>query len=201
MRLSKIQWAKIVRCSALPIDARPQIERLIRHYQEINARRATYHTRGKTSDQFKKVEKQALALKKSLHELMVNSRAVSELVVAMSNNRLATIIPSYNADARRRLKGALAEVDALSAWCMNARVEFEKAKTKRGPHTIDAYSLVASLDEILEKFTGKRINRSYKSTFKDYVTMIVKIADPEIGRGTIDAAMKARISSRGNNRD
>ena len=69
---------------------------------------------------------------------------------------------------------------------------------KRGPSTRDIYIFVSSLDGIRQEFTGKKIKRSAKrDTSREYVQLVCKIADPEIGKGTIENAIKNRITSRG----
>jgi hypothetical protein len=69
---------------------------------------------------------------------------------------------------------------------------------KTGQNTGDAYFLVKTLDGIRHEFTGKTIARSDKrrDTSRDYIATVFKIADPEIGAGTIDKAMKNAITTR-----
>jgi hypothetical protein len=68
---------------------------------------------------------------------------------------------------------------------------------KRGPKSENVYWLVGNLDGIRAQFTGKKITRSYKdSDSVRYIKYVCKIADPSIERGTIDRAMKHRISHR-----
>jgi hypothetical protein len=68
---------------------------------------------------------------------------------------------------------------------------------KPGPKAGNVYWLVGNLDGIREQFTGKKITRSYKDELsKEFITYVCRIADPGIGDGTIDKAMKARITRR-----
>ena len=84
----------------------------------------------------------------------------------------------------------------LSDWLAIAAPRIEG--TKPGPNAANVYWLVAVLDDIREKFTGLRITRSYKdAASKDYIAGVCQIANPSIGMGTIDAAMKNRIARRG----
>ena len=171
---------------------------MIKTYRDMKTRRATYRSSEKTRDQLNKANKCALVLRTELHRLNKNNRALSALAAAMHpNNALAVLV--NNSDARRRLEAASHDISALTWWFRSAHNQVGWAKP--GPHTKDAYWLVESLDRILENFTGKRISRSYKSTSADYVRKIIKIADPEIGSGTIDAAMKACIYGRGTERN
>ena len=164
----------------------------------MKTRRATYHSSEKTRDQLNKANKCALALRTELHRLNKNNRALSALVAATyPNNALAVLV--NKPDARRRLEAASRDISALTWWFRSAHNQV--GWSKRGPHSEDAYWLVKSLDRILENFTGERISRSYKSESADYVRTVVKIADPKIGEGTIDAAMKACIYARGRERN
>jgi hypothetical protein len=98
-------------------------------------------------------------------------------------------------DGQRRLLQVLDVVLRLPKWLLVAahRVEADKG----GPKAGSAYWLVGNLDGIREQFTGKRITRSYKDDLtKRYVTYVCRIADPDIGSGTIERAMKARIEKR-----
>jgi hypothetical protein len=67
---------------------------------------------------------------------------------------------------------------------------------KTGPGTGDAYILVDMLDGIRREFTGRQITRSQKRTdsSRDYIKAVFRIADPEIGPGTIELAMKRSIA-------
>jgi hypothetical protein len=70
--------------------------------------------------------------------------------------------------------------------------------SKSGPETRDAYILVSLLDGIRAEYTGRRIRRSTKSndTSREFITAVCHIADPAIGSGTIERAMKRVINRR-----
>jgi hypothetical protein len=86
-------------------------------------------------------------------------------------------------------------VQRLPEWL---RVAARRVKAdKRGPKTRNVYWLVGNLDGIRGHFTGKKITRSYKDdASKQYITYVCRIADPDIGDGTIEKAMKDRIKRR-----
>jgi hypothetical protein len=85
----------------------------------------------------------------------------------------------------------------LQKRCWLYESEIEAAKS--GRHTRDVCTLVANLDGIREKFTGKKIKLSKKNndTSIAYITYVCGLADPDIGRGSIKNAMKAWITRRG----
>jgi hypothetical protein len=99
-------------------------------------------------------------------------------------------------DGQRRALQILDAVLRLPKWLLVAahRVEADK----RGPKAGNVYWLVGNLDGIRKQFTGKKITRSYKDdASKKYITYVCRIADRDIGDGTIDMAMKDRIKRRG----
>jgi hypothetical protein len=69
-----------------------------------------------------------------------------------------------------------------------------------GPGTGDAYILVNRLDGIRRECTGRKITRSQKraDSSRDYIEAVFRIADPEIGPGTIERAMKRSIAAQQN---
>jgi hypothetical protein len=85
----------------------------------------------------------------------------------------------------------------LQARC--SLYESEIVAAKSGRHTRDVYTLVANLDGIRQEFTGKKIKRSEKNndTSIAYITYVCRLADPDIGRGSIKNAMKDWITRRG----
>ena len=95
-------------------------------------------------------------------------------------------------DGQRRLLQVLDVVLRLPKWLLVAahRVEADK----RGPKAGNVYWLVGNLDGIREQFAGKTITRSYKDDrSKKYITYVCRIADPHIGGGTIDKAMRSGL--------
>jgi hypothetical protein len=57
--------------------------------------------------------------------------------------------------------------------------------------------LVSELSGIRREFSGKLVSRSYKNAAsREYITYVCVLADPEIGPGTIEEAMKRTIQRR-----
>jgi hypothetical protein len=99
-------------------------------------------------------------------------------------------------DGQRRLSQVLDVLLRLPKWLLVAKYRGVEAK-RRGPRAQNVYWLVGNLDGIRERFTGKKITRSYKDgASKKYITYVCRIADPDIGDGTIEQAMKDRIKRR-----
>ncbi len=101
--------------------------------------------------------------------------------------------------AHQRLVCALHEIDRLTIWLGLARDRVQSRK--RGAHrqSVPAYFLVNGLNQILEGFTGRKIERSAKRPDAaepdtvQCVKAVCRIADPDIGNGTIMEAMKKEI--------
>jgi hypothetical protein len=75
--------------------------------------------------------------------------------------------------------------------------------SKPGAKTGEDYILVAYLIGLAARFGGKEIRRSKKrnDTSMEYVKYVCAIADPSIGRGTIENAMKYYSRRRGQTLD
>jgi hypothetical protein len=100
-------------------------------------------------------------------------------------------------DNSRRLSELLDALLWAPKWFLIAANRVKDLK--RGPQTRNVYDLVAQLDGIREHFTGKKISRSYKDPASlQYIKYVCKIADPSIGDGTMDQAMRKRIKSKRN---
>jgi hypothetical protein len=91
------------------------------------------------------------------------------------------------------LVGLLRAVERLRAWCEAAgralpaesRGAFRAAQCN--------VALVTSLDRILSAHTGRHISRSYKDFDMQYIKLCFAAADPCVGSGSIEEAMKAYL--------
>jgi hypothetical protein len=191
--LSDSEWTRIAQCSGLPDEARPRIETIIELYKKLKGSRPEQRP-FETRDQFNRVEELARELGQELRLLTSNDAAVRAFIVALHpENRLAALLGSkeYIDDARQKLEETIRQTE----WLLEGCAHVELTPSEKGPHTRDAYWLVDALDSVLEEFTGEHISRSGKRTStREYITAVVEIADPTIGPGTIDEAMKKCIS-------
>jgi len=98
----------------------------------------------------------------------------------------------------RHLEVAMSELERLAQLFDVSRDRVAKGKPGARVEALIVQFLVTELDRILIRFTDKKITRSTKRpATRQYVEVVCKIADPKIGRGSIDAAMKRQIASRG----
>jgi hypothetical protein len=193
--LSDSEWTRIAQPSELPDEARPQIETLIEHYKKQKGWRP--EPPFETRYQFNRIEKLARELGHELRLLTSNNDAMRAFIAAIHpENRLAAllIIKEYVDDTRQKLEATIGQIEALAGWCADPEI----LPSERGPHTRPVYLLVDGLDLVLAEFTDKHISRSRKKTSRsrEYIAAVVEIADPTIGPGTIEEAMKECISRR-----
>jgi len=178
--LTEEQWKETAKLSGIPEgadDARHEIEIRIENFHE---------TQASALDRMKPA--------KICEELGALAEQTSDI-----NNRLSKLVDAGTAltsEGRQRLLQALDALRGVPKQLLVARYR-EVAAAKRGPKAGSVYGLVENLDGIREQFTGKKITRSYKDDLsKEFITYVCRIADPDIGDGTIDKAMKARIKRR-----
>lgn len=199
--LSDDQWKEIATITGMPSDARREIENAISMYRRFVVDGSARVPSAETRREFMSVREDTLALRVRLVRLIGNPDAHFALTVAKQpeENRPVTAPRTSRLDGHRRLESAIAELQHLADWIAVASPRLEP--TKRGPDTRDVYWLVEALDLSREKFTGSKITRSYKdAASKAYIAAVCRIADSDIGAGTIEHAMKDRIRGRARGR-
>jgi hypothetical protein len=78
-------------------------------------------------------------------------------------------------------------VGDLKNWAAKFEVLRPQGKWP-GPKFVSAVALV------VEHFTGRRTTRSYKDPLGEFLAELCAIVDSDIGQGTIDEALKARVT-------
>ncbi len=188
--LSDDQWTEIARLSSIPIethDARRAFENAISMYRRFEVNDSVRVPSAESRNQLEALRTEALSLLSGLARLIENPDTHFALMVARQPDDVGpfTFLQTMRRDGHRRLENAMAVLQHLANWLAIASSRVEP--TKRGPDT-------------REKFTGLKITRSYKDAVsRDYIKAVCQIANPNIGTGTIDAAMKDRIGRRGRN--
>ena len=185
-RLTDEQWSEVARLSGIPEgadDARHHIETTIGIFRESQATDL-----GQVTSAEIRKELEALAARaQDLYDRLSKLVEVQDAYTALTGGL----------DGQRRLSQVLDVLLTLPKWLLVAKYRGVEAK-KRGPKAQNVYWLVGNLDGIREHFTEKKITRSYKDdASKKYITYVCRIADPDIGDGTIEKAMKDRIKRRG----
>ena len=105
--------------------------------------------------------------------------------------------PVVDAVALQRLVSTLEDLRRLSDWIALAQERVPPTKRGAQHQSQPAYVAAEFLNEILEQFTDRKVTRSTKrdDTAK-YVKTVLRIADPNIGEGTMVEAIKKQIKWR-----
>jgi hypothetical protein len=211
--LTTAQWSEVSNLSGIPNgshEARKSIEialGMFRQFQETDLHR---RPAAEIRQEFHELAKDATNFYERLSGLMGNRDAYTALMGGVLPfgplDRLTDMADHQGSVSSAEVQGLmqessrrLAKIDEIllgaPKWFLTAahRVKHEK----RGPKAGNVYWLVGNLDGIREQFAGKKITRSYKDDGSvEYIKYVCKIADPRIGRGTIDKAMRFRIKNR-----
>lgn len=191
--LTDEQWRETAKLSGIPegaVLARHHIETTIGIFRESQASDLDRVTPAEIRKQLETLAKLAHDFYSGFSRLVDGLDAYTALTGKLDEHRRSSQV----LDARRLSE--VLEVLSYLDWLLPAalgRVE----RGKRGPKAKNIYWLVGNLDGIREHFTGKKITRSYKDdASKKYITYVCRIADPGIGDGTVEKAMKDRIKRR-----
>jgi hypothetical protein len=191
--LSDAQWSDIARYSGLPPDGRLLIGKAIALFREVE--KAGRFTSSQTRRQLRELRKETLGVHAKLVEVMANPHAHFALTVPIAKPGTR---PEPRLQAQRRLEGHLDNLQRLARWFELAADRVDAMKPGANRKAMNVHWLVGMLDTILKEHTGRKISRSNKrhNTTRDYVSAVLKIADPKIRRGTIGRAMQEQIKLR-----
>jgi len=188
--LTDEQWEIIVKLSGIPKkaeEARHHIETTIGIFRQFQAGDLDQVSSAKIREELESLADAA----QNLHDRLTDFAGPHQ-----SEHLPSSVQSMMGLDGQRRLSQVLDVLLRLPKWLLVAKYRGVEAK-KGGPQAGNVYWLVGNLDGIREQFTGKKITRSYKDDLsKKYITYVCRIADPDIGDGTIDKAMRSRIKRR-----
>jgi hypothetical protein len=198
--LSDRQWDKIRRASGLPSEARSSIELDVRAYSTLYEGGSGVPP-AKIRGKLRKLRNQAKELLKSFEEALGHDDVYLALVPVGSNEW-----HPRNLEQRKRLaehyrtEKAKAELNDLIDWL--EKRERALSRRKPGPSAEQAdnvYLFVDLFGNALHHYTNKRLTRS--DHHRKMMEEIFAIVDRNVGKGTIDTAMRrvcaARRSRRG----
>lgn len=189
------RWDEIVRYSGLPPEACDEIAACIKFYRA--AKQGLRATPGEARDQIGNVAARARELAQDLAELSKAPRAVVCLALGMTPKEEFSSAMDEGR-AQKRIKDECDHLQELAGWLDAAGARVARGKTGAHENSVILKMLVLELDRIMLRHTRRGIARSTKriDTTRDYVITVCKIADPRIGKGAIDEAMKAIIKAR-----
>jgi hypothetical protein len=189
--LAEEQWSEIAKAGNLPPEAREEVDFLIGIFRgvegDVKESRPSKTRRRLESD------------RKAVRRLIDNMRAYPAPVVA------AMIYGDPGRDASnpiamsQRLQQHIENLSRLEAWFEVALKRVIPRKTGRDASI--GIELVKRLDALIYKYAGKNISRSEnKTATRPFVTTVLQIAFPNIGKGSVDEAIKATVRWRKDSR-
>lgn len=194
--LADEQWKEVVQLSGLPPQARPEIGTAIATYRSWQAKIDNRKAPAEIRDEMKRLRTEAQALLKDLARAMSHADTHFALTCPFPPPQgwPPHTVPVPQEVAHQQLNFMLHELERLIQRLDLARLQVRSGKTGQKRLATPAYFLVNHLNQILERFTGKTITRSTKRPeIMEFVKIVCRIADPDIGDGTIAEAMKKEI--------
>jgi hypothetical protein len=191
--VSDTQWTDIARYSGLPPDARLLIGKAIALFHEVE--KARRYTSAQTRKQLRELRKETLTVYTKLSKVMANPHAHFALTVPIAEPGTR---PEPRLQAQQKLESHLENLQRLATWFGLAEARVDGMKPGANRKSMNVHWLVGILDTILKEHTGRKISRSIKrhNTTQEYVSAVLKIADPKIRRGTVGRAMQEQIKLR-----
>jgi hypothetical protein len=222
--LSKEEWKKIKGTIDLPNEAKREIEGVLAFFRYMQSGSAQQPRAGATRKRLQKIGKLADDLLAQIigHDPHVRDRlsrlTESQLSGVPSVDDLALIFsrvrpdilraltdvprgphsgPTPRHDAIKLLLKRCWSVERLRGWAANAAQTLPSEASGAHKRAENNQFLVAQLDPILFRHRNIHVTRSYKAPeIKNFVKVCFNIADPAVGAGSIDEAMKAYIKSK-----
>jgi len=197
-QLSDRQWDKIERASGLPSEARDSIEYDIRTYLRLQELRSA--PPAKIKRKLQRLRNQTEQLLKSFEEALEQDDLYLALVPVGSNKWHPRSREQRKHLAEHyRTEKVKAELNALVEWLEQS--ERAVSSGKPGPSAEDAENVhlfVELIDGTLDLYTNKRLTRSEQH--RKMMEEIFSIVDREVGRGTIETAMRRVCAAKGSRR-
>jgi hypothetical protein len=189
--LSDQQWDRIKRASGLPADARSYVESHIRSYGAWEDRPSVLPA--KIKEKLRNLRSQAGKLLKGFEEALGPDDVYFALVPIRPNEWHPRNFEQRKELAEHhRTEKVRADLKALIDWLDQS--ERALSHRKRGPsveHAQSVFLFIDSIDNALRYYTNKGLTRS--DHHRKMMEEIFAIVDREVGKGTIDTAMRQVI--------
>lgn len=182
--LSDDAWKEISRHVKLPDTAKAEVENCIGIYHHFKGTLGTLQKPHEAKAELELIEKDAL----SLLEKLKNPGTLAWYAMVDSLG-----FPTRHASSLH-YEEYLAHFEKFSVWVDKAKNSISPAKPGGDPGNVRW--LVDQLGYILEKSTGHPLSRSKNFGPMDYVRAVFSVADPDVGTGTIDLAVKEHLKQK-----
>jgi hypothetical protein len=188
--LSDQQWDKIQVASGLPPKARDSIELDILSYITLQETRSA--PPAKIRKKLRTLRNQARKLLKGFEEALGHDDVYYALVSVGPREW-----HPRNPEQRKRLaehhrtEKVRTDLNALIDWLDLSERKLSRGKPGSSPQNV--WLFVEWIDNALDYYTNKRLTRSRRH--RRMMEQIFAIVDREVGKGTIDTAMRAAIGA------
>jgi len=196
--ISDTEWSEIAQLTAFPAEARGHLEWAITRYRASTTTVRPDFTAKATRSALTDLYRRLNQLQEDLETLRVNPRALVALTLAHGSGD-AFLQAMNDQTSNSRLAAAKSQIACLADWFATAEKNIAKGPAGARANAMCIQFLIRNLDEIHQRFRGTAITRSTKGprTSRDFIITACRIADPAIGPGSIDDAMKRQIKSHG----
>jgi hypothetical protein len=196
--ISDAQWDRIRKISGLPPEARSEIGRAIAWYRA--GKTAFSRTPAATKEKLEQARKTAEKLRLILEKFVDASGLVDmpvHLALAGARTGWPGDVASDPLEATPHLLlGFQGHLRRTERWFEDGQKQIARGSSGAKLSATLIHGLVSDLDETLKQYAQKTISLSYKDGSIDYITAVCRLADPDIGGGSIKEAMEKRISDR-----
>jgi hypothetical protein len=190
-------WQEIAAHSGLPSAARCGINCAIAFYRASEITLSPGFSPAETKMLLDDIGKRASVLRNDLNKLVNNPLAVMGLTLAIAEDDFCRSMDARIAEAA--LDGQTTALVQLERSLKIASEKILEARPGASRQAILRILFVHMLDEIFFEFNGRHIARDTKgqSTGRDYVAAVCRVAEFDIGPGSIEEAIKQLKRARG----
>lgn len=190
--MSEAQWSKIVTASAMPEQARPLVGRAISFYRLASRGASPHETRRLLLNTAKLMSELCEQLR-----LIENNRLALLVLARSTKDKLSP--PEANKRVKRKLSLANKQLLISSDWLITSAGCIASAKPGGHGKSLNTSLFILVLEQIWKQFKGAPISRSSKgkNNSRLFIEAVFSVADPTIGKSSIDESMKRVIKGRG----
>jgi hypothetical protein len=191
--LTEDQWQIFASGSGLPEAIRPRITAAIAFYQIANRTRLSSRTPAETKKLLAETAKRATDLQNLLAGVAQNPLAALGSALAQNRGSIGRTDPDITRAARA--------IGELSDWMNLASKRVAGGNSGAHLRSVQINLTISLLNRIYQEFKGRPLSRTQKAkkgekTPIEFVQAFFQIADPSVGRSSIDEALKRLSQTR-----
>jgi hypothetical protein len=198
--LTNAAWREISEKSGLPNEARPKIDEALHPYRAWQQAKGLIKPPADTKRDLRALANTLDQAAEQFSSALSNPRAKDALINAIIKASAGRALK--HEEVQPKVEGWISHIGEMRAMTLRAEKWIAGGRRGAWEEARVLALLVLQLDQILFGSTGKHITRSGKGhqNARDYVTAVCKVVDPKITPSSIDEAMKAVITGRGEKR-